>query len=84
MILAPLAATVALGCPAAPVHHEWSRLSPAAPWVAAGSGPRRLVAQLLAAYEPTLGDRRVREASSLTLYAGTQYGSAGCRPAGTA
>jgi len=73
VILAPLLATVALACPAAPVNHEWSRLSPTAPWVAAGSGQRRLVAQLLAAYEPTLGDRRVREAPGLTLYAGTQY-----------
>ena len=73
MIVAPLLATVALACPATPVHYEWSRLSANPPWVVAGSGPRRLVAQLLAAYEPTLRDRRVREAPGLTLYAGTQY-----------
>ena len=73
MIVAPLLATVALACPATPVHHEWSRLSAAAPWVAAGSASQRLVGQLLGTYEPTLGDRRVREAAGLTLYAGALH-----------
>jgi hypothetical protein len=73
VIVAPLLATMALACPATPVHYEWSRLSPAVPWVAAGPGPQRLVGQLLGTYEPTLGDRRVREAAGLTLYAGALH-----------
>lgn len=73
MLVAPLVATVALACPAAPVHHDWSRLSPASPWIAAGTGPGRLVGQLLGTYEPTLADRRVREAPGLTVYAGAMH-----------
>jgi hypothetical protein len=72
VIFAPLLATVALACPAAPVHYEWSRLSPATSWIAAGTGPQRLVG-LLGTYEPTLGDRRVREAAGLTLHAGATH-----------
>jgi hypothetical protein len=72
VIVAPLLATAALACPATPVHYEWSRLSPAVPWVAAGQGSQRLVGQL-GTYEPTLADRRVREAAGLTLYAGALH-----------
>lgn len=76
MFVAPLLATaaIAIGCPAAPVHHGWNRDTPrteAAPWVAAGPGQQR-IAGFLYAYEPTLGDRRIREASGLVVYAGEQ------------
>ncbi|MEX0674406.1 MAG: hypothetical protein WD981_06595 [Gaiellaceae bacterium] len=69
MIVAPLLATVALACPATPVHYEWNRLSPTQPWITASG----LVGQLLGTYEPTLGDRRVREGAGLTLYAGALH-----------
>lgn len=74
MIVAPLLATVAFACPATPVHYGWNRESPAdaAPWIAAGRGQTRLVAHLYT-YEGTLGDRRVREAPGLTLYAGALH-----------
>lgn len=74
MLVAPLLATAAIanGCPAAaPVHHGWNRDAPAteaASWVAAGRGQQRL-AGFLYTYEQTLGDRRVREASGLVVYA---------------
>lgn len=72
MIIAPLLATVALACPAAPVHHEWSRLVPQNPWVLTGKAAQGLVGQL-GTYEPTLGDGRVREAAGLTVYAGALH-----------
>jgi hypothetical protein len=74
VIVAPLLATVALACPATPVHYGWNRESPAdrAPWIAAGPGQTRIVGHLYT-YEETLGDRRVREAGGLTLYAGALH-----------
>lgn len=75
MIVAPLLATAALtACPAAPVHYGSNREAPAdpAPWIAAGRGHERIVGRLYT-YEATLGDRRVREAAGLTLYAGALH-----------
>lgn len=75
MILAPLLATAAFAaCPETPVHYGWHREAPAdiAPWIAAGAGAGRIVGHLYT-YEATLGDRRVREAARLTVYAGALH-----------
>lgn len=68
-------AALASGCPAAPVQHGVNVQSPidVAPWVASGRGVTRLVGRLDAGYLGTLGDRRVRDAEGLVLYAGRQY-----------
>ena len=56
------------------MRYGWNRESPAdtSPWVAAGPGRERIVGRLWS-YEPTLGDRRVREGAGLTLYAGALH-----------
>jgi hypothetical protein len=61
-------------CAAAAVRYGWNRELPRdkSPWIAAGRGSQRIVGRLYP-FEPTLGDRRVREAGGLTLYAGAPY-----------
>ena len=77
MELAPFVAAAALasGCPGAQVHHGVNAQAPndPAPWVAAGRGATRLVGRLYSPYSETLGDKLVREADGLVLYAGRQY-----------
>ena len=77
MELAPFVAAAALatGCPGAQVHHGVNAQAPndPAPWVAAGRGATRLVGRLYSPYSETLGDKVVREADGLVLYAGRQY-----------
>jgi hypothetical protein len=66
-----LLTTVALACPATPVSYAAHR-GETSPWISAGSGTQRLDG-FLYTVKPTLGDRRVREAAGLTLYAGALH-----------